>query len=464
MNAPATYANARRCTSTTQDAVHATDTASVRSTGDMASVLDDTTNEATGDTVNLKIPLTTPTISIMKYCRVPVPPVADPTLAKDEKDPSENKVTTRNNKSASIQADTTHVPPSLHESDSKSVLKLSTGDTISPPPPPKPTAKVDPFSREIVERKMKALFNKLTERTFESISGQVLEYVNRSSVEEDGRTTKLVVKLICDKAVEDHFWARLYAQMCESIWKGVDKGMYISAADDPLYGLEGEALFRHCLLKHCQREFLAGLSHREGKAAETTSSHQDPLAPPTNGQETEDGSAAGVVFSDEYYANEAVKRKAKGLIKFMGELYNAAMLGTGAILQVFSLLIDKDIYGTEQFEIKLACGLLTTISTEFLRHEAAIPRGEKIKGIVEQLKSIQRDPRTSIRTSCYLQVCPWVVCDSSVSYTKVHFLMRNTEKASIELLEPRESGAEAKTAVNENNLTNNPDKTDVSSP
>lgn len=366
-------------------------------TGGAAAILDDISNDsfkAQGEECDVS--LTTPTISIMNQCRVVVTPVMDSTSIKDKNKITENKLTPRKAKSAGkvIDVETTAVPAVK-----SAAPKMFKAETTCISPVAKPTVTIDIFSPEAVERKMKSLFNKLTERTFESISNQVMQYINRSSEEQEGETMKLVIKLVCDKAVEDQFWARLYAQLCERIWKRIDKGVHISSVDDPLHGLEGENLFRHCLLKHCQREFLDGLEQRADKGSgEVDSSDQSVPAQPGNRKDAE------VVFSDEYHATEAVKRKAKGLIKFMGELYNVGMLGTSAILQVFTLLMDKGSDAMIEFEMKLACGLLTTISVELLRREALLPRRDKIENIANQLKLINCDRRTSFRTSCYLQV------------------------------------------------------------
>ncbi|KAJ9094045.1 hypothetical protein QFC21_006146 [Naganishia friedmannii] len=394
-------------------------------TGGATSVLDEITNEPKGESEPFDISWPAPTISIMNQCRVSAPKPVDTTTANGKKDVLVDKIISRTAKSASkiVDADTAPlVPPSV--STTKSAPKAISADTTSVFPPSKPAETSDVFSAEAVERKMKSLLNKLTERTLESTSNHVLQYVNRSLQEQNGETMKLVVNFICDKAVEDHFWARLYAQLCEKLWKGIDAGVYISSTEDLLHGLEGADLFRHCLLKHCQREFLDGLEQRTegGSSDETAAANQGSAAPSTNENKAEVASGAEVVFSDEYYAKEAVKRKAKGLIKFMGGLYNVAMLGTSAILQVFTLLMDKGSDGAEEFEIKLACGLLTTISAELLRREAKLLRRDKIEGIVNQLKVINSDRRTSIRTSCYLQ-------------------------ASIELFDVPQSGTKVKTDV-----------------
>ncbi|KAJ9123497.1 hypothetical protein QFC24_003711 [Naganishia onofrii] len=336
-------------------------------TGGAAAILDDISNDsfkAQGEECDVS--LTTPTISIMNQCRVVVTPVMDSTSIKDKNKVTENKLTPRKAKSAGkvIDVETTAVPAVK-----SAAPKMFKAETTCISPVAKPTVTIDIFSPEAVERKMKSLLNKLTERTFESISNQVMQYINRSSEEQEGETMKLVIKLVCDKAVEDQFWARLYAQLCERIWKGIDKGVHVSSVDDPLHGLEGENLFRHCLLKHCQREFLDGLEQRAEKSSgEVDCSDQSVPAQPGNGKDT-----------------EAVKRKAKGLIKFMGELYNVGMLGTSAILPVFTLLIDKGSSDAMiEFEIKLACGLLTTISVELLRREALLPRRDKIENIANQ--------------------------------------------------------------------------------
>ncbi|KAG8793450.1 hypothetical protein FRC17_008449, partial [Serendipita sp. 399] len=66
----------------------------------------------------------------------------------------------------------------------------------------KPTA-LDQNSPEFIDRKVKALLNKLTMEKFDSISLQILEWANRSVNENDGRTLIQVIRLVFEKATDE---------------------------------------------------------------------------------------------------------------------------------------------------------------------------------------------------------------------------------------------------------------------
>ena len=55
---------------------------------------------------------------------------------------------------------------------------------------------MDPDSPEVVDRKVKALLNKLTMERFESISDQIIGWGNRSENEKDGRSLIQVIRLV----------------------------------------------------------------------------------------------------------------------------------------------------------------------------------------------------------------------------------------------------------------------------
>ena len=55
-------------------------------------------------------------------------------------------------------------------------------------------------SPEVVDRKVKALLNKLTMERFDSISDQIIEWANKSEKEKDGQTLIQVTRLVFEKA------------------------------------------------------------------------------------------------------------------------------------------------------------------------------------------------------------------------------------------------------------------------
>ena len=100
-----------------------------------------------------------------------------------------------------------------------------------PPPPPEagPLATtenawtpgqpkiLDPNSPELVQRKVKALLNKLTMEKFDSISDQILEWANKSEQESDGRILRQVIALVFEKATDEAAWSSMYALLCRKV-------------------------------------------------------------------------------------------------------------------------------------------------------------------------------------------------------------------------------------------------------
>lgn len=76
---------------------------------------------------------------------------------------------------------------------------------------------VDPTAPEIVNRKVKALLNKLTMENFDSISNQILDWANKSEQETDGRILRQVIALIFEKATDEAAWSEMYALLCRKV-------------------------------------------------------------------------------------------------------------------------------------------------------------------------------------------------------------------------------------------------------
>ena len=75
-------------------------------------------------------------------------------------------------------------------------------------------------ARELVERKVKILLNKLTMENFDSILDQIFGYANKSENEKDGATLMQVIKLVFEKAKDEVTFSEMYARLC---WKMVKR-------------------------------------------------------------------------------------------------------------------------------------------------------------------------------------------------------------------------------------------------
>ena len=74
---------------------------------------------------------------------------------------------------------------------------------------------------QTVERKVKALLNKLAIKNFDSISDQIIQWANKSEAEKDGRTLAHVSRLVFEKATDEAPWSGMYAQLCRKMMEAI---------------------------------------------------------------------------------------------------------------------------------------------------------------------------------------------------------------------------------------------------
>ncbi|KAG9037103.1 hypothetical protein FS837_001504 [Tulasnella sp. UAMH 9824] len=219
---------------------------------------------------------------------------------------------------------------------------------------------IDENSPEYVERKVKALLNKLTLENFGSVSNQIIDWANRSENEKNGATMILVIKLVFEKAIDEEHQSETYAQLCrkmmECIAQNVQDDNIRNNAGEPIVGGH---LFRRYLLNRCQEDFERGWSSKDSaQAAATLKAVGDSAAEDSSNTTSEDGEPA--LHSDEYYALCKAKRQGLGLVRFLGELFKLQMLSERIMHECIKKLLCK-IDNPEEEEIESACKLLTTV-------------------------------------------------------------------------------------------------------
>ncbi|GAA5898985.1 hypothetical protein JCM6882_004585 [Rhodosporidiobolus microsporus] len=228
---------------------------------------------------------------------------------------------------------------------------------------------VDMSSPEMVQRKVKALLNKLTLERFDSISDQILEWANKSVDETDGRILRQVIALIFEKATDEATWSEMYARLCRKLMERVSpevRDETVKTADGT--PVAGGALFRKYLLNRCQEDYEQGWKNKEAAAAAAKSKEADDKAKQEANdaakKEAEDSgqepSKEAELLSDEYYAAQKAKRRGLGLVRFIGELYRLSML-TERIMHecIKKLLANTD--SPEEEDVESLCRLLTTV-------------------------------------------------------------------------------------------------------
>lgn len=230
---------------------------------------------------------------------------------------------------------------------------------------------VDPNSPEMVQRKVKALLNKLTLERFDSISKQILEWADKSVDETDGRILRQVIALIFEKATDEANFSEMYARLCRDLMAKVSneiKDENVKTNDGK--PVVGGALFRKYLLNRCQEDYEAGWKAKETATAAAAASAADDNAKKEANDKAEadakdSGSTAAPnkeaeVLSDEYYAAQKAKRRGLGLVRFIGELYRFSMLTERIMHECIKKLLSNTT-NPEEEDIESLCRLLTTV-------------------------------------------------------------------------------------------------------
>ncbi|KAI0250915.1 armadillo-type protein [Lactifluus subvellereus] len=214
----------------------------------------------------------------------------------------------------------------------------------------------------LVERKVKALLNKLTMRRFDLISDQIIAWANKSEGEKDGRTLIQVIKLVFEKATDEAMFSEMYARLCRKMMEQIspkvqDYGVK-NAEGKPFAGGQ---LFRKYLLNRCQEDFERGWVAKETTTAAAASKATEDQAVKEVNEKTKSGGEFGL-YSDEYYTAAKAKRRGLGLIRFIGELFKLQMLTERIMHECIKKLL-VNVENPEEGEIESLCELLTTVGS-----------------------------------------------------------------------------------------------------
>ncbi|GAA5915865.1 hypothetical protein JCM8208_003936, partial [Rhodotorula glutinis] len=227
----------------------------------------------------------------------------------------------------------------------------------------------DLSSPEMVQRKVKALLNKLTLERFDSISSQILEWANKSVDETDGRILRQVIALIFEKATDEATWSEMYARLCRMLMERVSTDVRdetVKTNDGT--PVAGGALFRKYLLNRCQEDYENGWKNKEAASAAAKSKEADDKAKKdANDAAKKEAEESGKepaqeaeLLSDEYYAAQKAKRRGLGLVRFIGELYRLQMLTERIMHECIKKLL-ADTENPEEEDVESLCRLLTTV-------------------------------------------------------------------------------------------------------
>ncbi|KAF8608088.1 ARM repeat-containing protein [Ceratobasidium sp. AG-I] len=209
----------------------------------------------------------------------------------------------------------------------------------------------------LVEHKVQSLLNKLTVDKFDSISDQIIEYVNKSENRRDGAILKQVVKLIFESAKNGTAFSEIYARLCrkmaERMSPNVQDETIRSAGGQPIMG---GMLFRKYLLNRCQEDFERGWSAKEAPAALAAGKAGDDKA----AEATSQANGEAAFYSEGYYTAAKTKRQGLGLVWFIGELFKLQMLTERIMHECIKKFLSNTV-NPEEEEIESLCKLLTIV-------------------------------------------------------------------------------------------------------
>ncbi|CAG8571783.1 3414_t:CDS:2, partial [Cetraspora pellucida] len=217
---------------------------------------------------------------------------------------------------------------------------------------------------DVIQRKVKALLNKLTLEKFDSISDQIINFANKSIYERDGRMLKEVIRLTFEKSCDEPNFSQMYAQLCRKMMERVD----VEIVDENVTNSDGKfvqggTLFRKYLLNRCQEDFEKGWKVN--------------VPVPSNEKGEPD------LMSDEYYTAAKAKRHGLGLIRFIGELFKLNMLTERIMHECVKKLLT--VHGTpEEEEMESLCKLMTTVGQQ-LDHAKAKTHMDTYFGRMEEM-------------------------------------------------------------------------------
>ncbi|RHZ70427.1 hypothetical protein Glove_271g17 [Diversispora epigaea] len=233
---------------------------------------------------------------------------------------------------------------------------------------------------ETVQRKVKALLNKLTLEKFDSISGQIIDFGNKSRDEREGRILREVIRLIFENSCDEPSFSQMYAQLCRKMMESIDIEIIdenVKNADGKF--IQGGTLFRKYLLNRCQEGFEKGWKVNV------------PL--PSNEKGEPD------LMS--YYTAAKSKRRGLGLIRFIGELFKLNMLTERIMHSCIKkfLTVSSNPETPEEEEIESLCTLLNTIGQQLDHNKAKI----HMDTYFNRMEDISRNPKISNRMRFMLQ-------------------------------------------------------------
>ncbi len=246
----------------------------------------------------------------------------------------------------------------------------------------------------VVERTVKALLNELTVEGFDSISDQIIAWVNKSEKERDGQTLIQVIKLVFEKATDEETSSEIYARLCRKMMEQINP----KVQDYVIKNSEGKPiasgnLFRKYLLNRCQEDFERGWV----------------AAAATEVQAVKEGGEESELYPDEYSAAVKARRRGLGLVRFIGELFKLQMLTERIMHECIKKLL-ANAENPEEEEIESVCKLLTTVGSLL-----DIPKARAHLDVYfSRMRELTKNKNVNARMVSVLQVCDPIPCADDI--------------------------------------------------
>ncbi|KAF8891819.1 armadillo-type protein [Infundibulicybe gibba] len=180
-------------------------------------------------------------------------------------------------------------------------------------------------------RMVRSLLNKLAPDNFDSVSNQIISWINKPEQERDSISLQQATRLIFEHSITGDLMTPVFAELCRRMMGRISPSVQDgSVRDSEGKPIAGGQLFRKYLLGRCQEDFEQWWSIEPSSA--TVSDDQG------KGK----GSGHRIAFDfDAYDAAQKAKQQSLGLIKFVGELFKLKMLTERIMHEHVKRLLEK---------------------------------------------------------------------------------------------------------------------------
>lgn len=206
-------------------------------------------------------------------------------------------------------------------------------------------------SREVIERKVKGLLNKLTMKNFDTISGQIVGLITEGECDKGARVLVVVVELVLEKATDGTIWTEVYARLCRNIMEQISPNIHDDASRNSEGKLvTGDNLFNKYLLDRCQDTFERAWTTRGAMKPRT----KEPVV------KAHQAIKGGEDKCSVHHAVQDARRPGRrpGYAQFIGELFKLQML-TERILHECVIMLLRDAENLEEGAVESLCMLMT---------------------------------------------------------------------------------------------------------